>query len=204
MVVRRGLPSRLAADPAGLAGGLRETFETIAGLERAVVFLDEVEEIASHRQGEPPSPTQGVTNELLKLIPTFREQPDRLLICATNFIRSIDSAFLRHGRFDYVIPIGLPDAEARRAIWARYIPPAAIVDLDLLVERTEGFSPADIEYAARKASQAALEAAVYAGGDSDSGPTVEDYAAAIASTRATVSPQVAAEFLEDIVALGRV
>ncbi|QHC54261.1 acetyltransferase (GNAT) family protein [Rathayibacter tanaceti] len=197
-------PSRLAADPAGLAGGLRETFETIAGLERAVVFLDEVEEIASHRQGEPPSPTQGVTNELLKLIPTFREQPDRLLICATNFIRSIDSAFLRHGRFDYVIPIGLPDAEARRAIWARYIPPAAIVDLDLLVERTEGFSPADIEYAARKASQAALEAAVYAGGDSDSGPTVEDYAAAIASTRATVSPQVAAEFLEDIVALGRV
>ncbi|KQQ09572.1 ATP-binding protein [Rathayibacter sp. Leaf296] len=196
-------PSRLAADPAGLAGGLRQTFEAIAGLERAVVFLDEVEEIASHRQGEPPSPTQGVTNELLKLIPSFREQPDRLLICATNFIRAIDSAFLRHGRFDYVIPIGLPDAEARRAIWARYIPAAAVVDVDVLVERTEGFSPADIEYAARKASQTALESAVYSGAD-DSGPSTDDYAAAIASTRATVSPQVAAEFLEDIVTLGRV
>jgi len=144
-----------------------------------------------------------VTNELLKLIPSFREQPDRLLICATNFIRAIDSAFLRHGRFDYVIPIGLPDAEARRAIWARYIPAAAVVDVEVLVERTEGFSPADIEYAARKASQTALESAVYSGAD-DSGPSTDHYAAAIASTRATVSPQVAAEFLEDIVTLGRV
>ena len=80
-------PSRLASDPGGLAGALRETFMRIAELEHAVVFIDEVEEIASHRQGEPPSPTQGVTNELLKIIPAFREQPGRLLICATNFIR---------------------------------------------------------------------------------------------------------------------
>ena len=108
-------PSRLASHPGGLAGALRETFTTISELEHAVVFIDEVEEIASHRQGEPPSPTQGVTNELLKIIPAFREQPGRLLICATNFIRSLDAAFLRHGRFDYVIPIGLPGrAGARR------------------------------------------------------------------------------------------
>ena len=106
-------PSRLAADPAGLAGALRETFQRIDELEHAVVLIDEVEEIASHRRGDPPSPLQGVTNELLKIIPAFRERPDRLLVCATNFIRSLDSAFLRHGRFDYVIPIGLPDADAQ-------------------------------------------------------------------------------------------
>ena len=97
-------PSRLAADPQGLAGALRETFLEIAELEHAVVFIDEVEEIAAQRSGEPPSPLQGVTNELLKIIPAFREQPGRLLVCATNFIRALDSAFLRHGRFDYVIP----------------------------------------------------------------------------------------------------
>lgn len=34
---------------------------------------------------------------------------------ATNFIRALDTAFLRHGRFDYVIPIGLPDPAAREA-----------------------------------------------------------------------------------------
>jgi transitional endoplasmic reticulum ATPase len=139
-------PSRLASHPGGLAGALRETFTKISELEHAVVFIDEVEEIASHRQGEPPSPTQGVTNELLKIIPAFREQPGRLLICATNFIRALDAAFLRHGRFDYVIPIGLPDEEARHAIWQRYIPAAAVdIDLKMLVEMTEGFSPADIE-----------------------------------------------------------
>ena len=146
-------PSRLAADPRGLAGALRETFLKIAELEHAVVFIDEVEEIAAQRTGEPPSPLQGVTNELLKIIPAFRDQPDRLLVCATNFIRVLDSAFLRHGRFDYVIPIGLPDDAARRSIWERYIPGqmAERIDFDALVERSSGFSPADIEYAARKA-----------------------------------------------------
>src|SRR6185437_1419491 len=155
-------PSRLAGEPGGLAGALRQTFLEIAELEHAVVFIDEVEEIASQRSGEPPSPMQGVTNELLKIIPAFRDQPGRLLVCATNFIRSLDSAFLRHGRFDYVIPIGLPDDEARTAMWHRFIPASAVggVDVAGLVAASRGFSPADIEFAARSASQRALEAAM--------------------------------------------
>ncbi|GAA4053221.1 hypothetical protein GCM10023063_47010 [Arthrobacter methylotrophus] len=213
-------PSRLASDPKGLAGALRETFLEIAELEHAVVFIDEVEEIASQRSGEPPSPLQGVTNELLKIIPAFREQPGRLLVCATNFIRALDTAFLRHGRFDYVIPIGLPDVHAREAMWQRFIPASVVdsVDVALLVSRTEGFSPADIEYAARSASQRALEKAVYTGGapgaSADSGaapasnarkgPVTQDYLDAIADTRTTVSDAVYEEFLEDIDVLGRV
>ncbi|MHA7208330.1 ATP-binding protein [Arthrobacter sp. MDT1-65] len=211
-------PSRLAADPQGLAGALRETFLEIAGLEHAVVFIDEVEEIASHRSGEPPSPLQGVTNELLKIIPAFREQPGRLLVCATNFIRSLDTAFLRHGRFDYVIPIGLPDTQAREAIWRRFIPGSVVdaVDVGLLVDRTSGFSPADIEYAARSASQRALEKAVYeTGGPAPggklsvretvrNGPSTEDYLEAIGETRTTVSDEVLEDFLEDIGTLGRI
>ena len=128
-----------------------------------MVFIDEVEEIASQRSGEPPSPMQGVTNELLKIIPAFREQPGRLLVCATNFIRSLDSAFLRHGRFDYVIPIGLPDAQARTAMWHRFIPGHVVehIDVPALVRASAGFSPADIEFAARSASQRALEKAVF-------------------------------------------
>lgn len=200
-------PSRLAADPKGLAGALRETFLKISELEHAVVFIDEVEEIAAQRGGEPPSALQGVTNELLKIIPAFREQPGRLLVCATNFIRALDSAFLRHGRFDYVVPIGLPDVAARLAIWERYIPEtvAGLVDLSALVAASDGFSPADVEYAARRASQEALERALFTGQDATApaGPTTEDYLSAIGSTRTTVSPQVAAEFLEDIERLAR-
>ena len=200
-------PSRLAADPQGLAGALRETFLKISELEHAVVFIDEVEEIAAQRQGEPPSAMQGVTNELLKIIPAFREQPGRLLVCATNFIRALDSAFLRHGRFDYVVPIGLPDVAARQAIWERYIPDAVSgeVDLAVLVDKSDGFSPADVEYAAHRASQHALEKALYKAGDGPviNGPSTDDYVAAISETRRTVSDEVAAEFLEDIERLAR-
>ncbi|AMM19396.1 AAA family ATPase [Frondihabitans sp. PAMC 28766] len=200
-------PSRLATNPAGLAGALRETFLRIADLEHAVVFIDEVEEIAVQRGGEPPSAMQGVTNELLKIIPSFRDQPNRLLVCATNFIRSLDSAFLRHGRFDYVIPIGLPDDAARVSIWSKYIPEHVLVEIDLaaLVHATDGFSPADIEYAAQKASQSALEIAL-TGSDSlagATGPRTSDYLGAISRTRATVSADVARAFLEDIDTLAR-
>jgi ribosomal protein S18 acetylase RimI-like enzyme len=199
-------PARLAGDSKGLAGALRDTFTRISDLDNVVVFIDEVEEIAAQRRGEPPAPLQGVTNELLKLIPMFRERPGRLLIVATNFIRALDDAFLRHGRFDYVIPIGLPDEQARESIWRRYVPPQAIeaVDIKELVKRTDGFSPADIEFAARKASQRALETAVYEKSPKVAdGPVTEDYLWAIGDTRMTVSSEMVGQFLEDIDALAR-
>ncbi|MET4004439.1 transitional endoplasmic reticulum ATPase [Arthrobacter sp. UYCu511] len=200
-------PSRLAGEPGGLAGALRQTFLEIAELEHVVVFIDEVEEIASRRSGEPPSPMQGVTNELLKIIPAFRDQPGRLLVCATNFIRSLDSAFLRHGRFDYVIPIGLPDEAARSAMWNRFIPAHVVADIDVqaLVGASAGFSPADIEFAARSASQRALEKAMADGAPLTGrrGPVTENYLETIGETTATVSDAVSESFLDDIAALAR-
>jgi len=200
-------PSRLSDTPGGLAAALRSTFEVIGHLEHAVVFIDEVEEIASRRGGIPPSPTQGVTNELLKLVADFREHQGRLLICATNFVRALDAAFLRHGRFDYVIPIGLPDAEARAAIWRRYIPAGVLAQIDsaALVAASEGFTPADIEYAARKASQEALARALRSGDDPSAGEelTTADYLEALAGTRATVSAETVEDFLEDITTIAR-
>ncbi|MCD4851107.1 GNAT family N-acetyltransferase [Arthrobacter sp. AK01] len=201
-------PSRLASHPHGLAGALRQVFLDIGELEHGVVFIDEVEEIASTRTGEVTSPLQGVTNELLKIIPAFREQEGRLLICATNFIRSLDNAFLRHGRFDYVIPIGPPDLMARMAIWNRYIPPAFSqnVDLEVLAKASDRFSPADIEFAARKASQKALEFAVQSRqpATTETALTTAAYLQAIEGTRATVTEAVVKEFLEDIDRIARV
>jgi SpoVK/Ycf46/Vps4 family AAA+-type ATPase/L-amino acid N-acyltransferase YncA len=198
-------PSRLAADPRGQAGALRETFRTIGALERVVVFIDEVEEIAGRRGGATPAPLQGVTNELLKLVPDFRERPGRLLVCATNFIRSLDSAFLRHGRFDYLLPIGLPDARARQSIWQRYLPPAVREHIALaeVVARSDGFSPADIEFAARRASQSAMEEALEGAPGAGEGPSTRHYLEAVAATRKTVSAETAAEFVEDIERLAR-
>ncbi|PRB43019.1 AAA family ATPase [Arthrobacter sp. MYb23] len=200
-------PSRLAADPQGLAAALRQTFLDISGLDHVVVFIDEVEEIASARNGERASVLQGVTNELLKIIPAFREQPGGILICATNFIRSLDLAFLRHGRFDYVIPIGAPDAAARAAIWRRYIPGTATeVDIDLLAAASERFSPADIEFAARKTSQNAFEQAVLPCRQEqpEAELSTDAYLTAITETRATVTEATVKEFLEDIERIARI
>jgi GNAT superfamily N-acetyltransferase len=201
-------PSRLAATGDGLAHALRGTFNDIDELEHAVVFIDEVEEIAGQRGGRPPSPLQGVTNELLKIIPAFRERDRRLLVCATNFIRALDPAFLRHGRFDYVIPIGAPDATARASIWRRYIPAGVFsrIDLDALVEASDLFTPADIEFAARKGSQRAMEIAVYGAREEQpqvDGPRTADYMAALSETRPTLTKAIVDEFTEDIATIAR-
>lgn len=191
-------PSRLAADaPGGLAASLRDAFADLAELESVLLFIDEVEEIAGVRSGVALDPSHGVTNELLKLIPGFREHDDRLLICATNSARSLDHAFLRPGRFDYVIPVRPPDPPAREAIWSRYLGPNAdSVDVARLVESSEMFTPADIEFAARKGSQAAFEREVT--DRRGELPNTDDYLAAIAETRPTLTDRIMAEFHEDI------
>ena len=157
-------PSRLAVDGDGLAAALQATFADLAELHEVLLFIDEVEEIAGIRSGNATDPSHGVTNELLKCIPGFRERGDRLLICATNSVRSLDPAFLRPGRFDYILPIGPPNPTARAAIWRRYLGVAGEhVDVADLVGASELFTPADIEFAARKGAQTAFEREVLHG-----------------------------------------
>jgi ATP-dependent 26S proteasome regulatory subunit len=186
-------PSRLAATgTGGLAASLREAFADLAELDELVLFIDEVEEIATARAGASTAEL-GVTNELLKLIPAFRQHDSRLLVCATNAVHSLDSAFLRPGRFDYVIPVGPPDQPARHAIWKRYLGATnGSVDVDRLVAATELFTPADIEFAARKGSQAAFEREIR---DELGRPAVtEDYLTAISQIRPTLTAGMLDEF----------
>ncbi len=192
-------PSRLAGEsPAGLAAALREAFSQVSELDTVVLFIDEVEEIASLRGHAASSTTQGVTNEMLKLIPAFRERDGRLLVCATNSVRALDAAFLRHGRFDYVIPVGPPDAEARGAIWDRYLTdvPHDGLDFAAIVSRSEMLTPADIEFAARRAAQVVFERSV--AGEPDAVATTEVVLECIATTRPTLTPRMIEEFEGDI------
>ena len=198
-------PSRLAADSAGgLAAALREAFALIAELDKVVVFIDEVEEIAGRRQPSAAATAQGVTNEMLKLIPPFREQDERLLICATNSVRDLDTAFLRHGRFDYVIPVGPPDDEARQAIWNRYLAamPHADIDMASVVERSRLFTPADIEFAARRTAQLVFERVMFE--QADELTTTADVLAGIAQTRRTLTEEMVEQFEQDIEDYARV
>ncbi|WP_067184408.1 ATP-binding protein [Microtetraspora niveoalba] len=198
-------PYQLAGDPLGVAGGLRQLFSQVEHLEQVVLFFDEAEEIASQRR-DPASNAHRITNELLKLIPVFRRRGRRLLICATNAVGSLDPAFLRPGRFDYLIPVGPPDAVARRAMWARYIGPDRLpqVDLNVLVEASARFTPADIDYAARTAAQAAFERHLAPGHDPGPARLTDDYLDAIGSTRGTLTDEDVAAFERDLRIAARV
>jgi transitional endoplasmic reticulum ATPase len=198
-------PSRLAGEsPAGLATALREAFSLVAELDKVVLFIDEVEEIAGTRQPRSASAAQGVTNEMLKLIPPFREQDARLLICATNSVRALDGAFLRHGRFDYVIPVGPPDPAAREAIWDRYLTaiPHGELDMAAIVEESRLFTPADIEFAARRTAQLAFERVLFEHGEEE--VTTGDILHATGQTRRTLTPEIVADFEQDIQDYARV
>jgi SpoVK/Ycf46/Vps4 family AAA+-type ATPase len=78
-------------------------------------------------------------------------------MAATNDVQHLDPAVIRPGRFDRHIRIDLPDADARRAIFRVELddrPAAGAIDLDELVRRTEGMTPASIS---KVVDSAALE-----------------------------------------------
>jgi SpoVK/Ycf46/Vps4 family AAA+-type ATPase len=177
---------------------LRKLFERLTYLDNVVVFIDEVEDIASARQTR--SETHVIANELFKVIPNFRDGGSRLLVCATNSVRDLDHAFTRPGRFDYLVPVGPPDASARRGIWARYVSMISTtdddeIDLDELSACSQYFSAADIEFAAQKAAQAAFERSLL--GD-DTQTTTDDFVQAARQVRPSISNAMARDFDEDI------
>jgi transitional endoplasmic reticulum ATPase len=176
---------------------LARAFERLLELSSAVVFVDEVEDLASIRHPERRvSPS--VTNEFLRQIPRFRAAPHHLLVCATNWVGTLDPAFLRPGRFDYVLPVGPADAGARAAIWGRYATEITDrdVDVDALVEASRYFTPADIEFAARKAAQSAFEREVFEGSGARAG--TDDFLDAIRQTKPTLTPEVIEVFEADV------
>ena len=83
-----------------------------------------------------------------------------LIIGATNRLDIVDPAILRPGRFDRIIEVPLPDAKGRSNIFKIHTkkkPLAKDVDLEKIVERTDGFSGADIAAIANRAGIAALK-----------------------------------------------
>jgi SpoVK/Ycf46/Vps4 family AAA+-type ATPase len=105
---------------------------------------------------------------------------------------------LRHGRFDYLIPVGPPDEQARQAIWDRYLAamPHAELDMEAIVGQSRLFTPADIEFAARRTAQLVFERVMFEHGEENT--TTADVLRGIAETRPTLTQEIVAEFEQDI------
>ena len=197
------LPSKLSSGEGTLANELREAFIELGRLDHVVIFIDEFDEIAPARESRPAS--AGVVNELLKSIPDLRRRPGKLLICATNFVETIDPAVLRPGRFDLLIGIGPPDLTALTALWDQALATMNLekgVDSQALAKSCAGFTPGDVDLAAQRAATEAFARARSQG--SAAAVTKTDLTGAISRTRASITPEMLTSFNAEVQTFERV
>ncbi|WP_247728876.1 CDC48 family AAA ATPase [Halovivax limisalsi] len=138
---------------------LREVFETAEENAPAIVFIDEIDSIASKREETSGDVERRVVAQLLSLMDGLEERGRVTVIAATNRVDSIDPALRRGGRFDREIEIGVPDKEGRKEILqvhTRGMPLTESIDLDQYAENTHGFVGADLATLTREAAMNAL------------------------------------------------
>jgi SpoVK/Ycf46/Vps4 family AAA+-type ATPase len=180
-----------------LGANLKHLMEKVRDLDEAVVFIDEFEEIAANRENASLI-EKSITNEFLKQVPLLKKQEKRiLLICATNHIRQLDSALLRPGRFDCIIPVGGLDEDSRRSILEHYLSQTNCgeVDLDRIIDMTLAFTPADIEYLFQMVRQVAFERELIQ--REDYRVTTETLLEMIESTTPTLTDEIIEQFDKD-------
>ena len=131
----------------GSARNIEKAFDTALQHLPCLLFFDEFDSVAQRRDNTPDQESRRTVNQLLTSLEAHRDERRLLVLAATNSIAHLDPAAIRPGRFDRHIRIDLPDAEARRAIFETELddrPTAEDVELEQLVSRTEGMTPAAI------------------------------------------------------------
>jgi transitional endoplasmic reticulum ATPase len=140
---------------------LRSIFEKAGENAPAIVFLDEIDAIASKREeirGDQQVERR-VVAQLLALMDGLKSRGQVIVIGATNIPNVLDPALRRPGRFDRELSISIPDKNGRLGILnihTRGMPLATDVNLGRLAEITHGFVGADLEAVCREAAMAAL------------------------------------------------
>ena len=159
-----------------------------------VIFIDELDSLVPARGGGlgEPQVTERVVNTILAEMDGLEELQSVVVIGATNRPTLIDPALLRPGRFDELIYVPVPDQAGRKRILSIHtgkMPLADDVDLDVLAERTERFTGADLEDLVRRAGLVALRQSL-----SVDRVTQAHFEAALEDTRASVTPEMEREY----------
>lgn len=147
-----------AVTPADVFGGyvgdaernIRKIFDTARKNDLSVMFVDELETLFPKRTSDVHETTRKVIAMLLQELDGIDSSKNPLLLIgATNVPWLVDEAFLRPGRFDTRIFVGLPDFEARRAIVEGLVNKGNVRFEDGLSSHiaslTEGYSGADVK-----------------------------------------------------------
>ncbi|MFB9825067.1 AAA family ATPase [Halobaculum roseum] len=141
---------------------VREVFERARQAAPSIIFFDEIDAIATDRDGMGDSSGVGerVVSQLLTELDRASSNPNLAVIAATNRREALDDALVRPGRLESHVEVPLPDVEGRRKILAVHTertPLAEDVDLESVADHTEGYSGAELTAVVREATMRAVE-----------------------------------------------
>ncbi len=134
---------------------LRSIFKEAEEKAPAIIFIDEIDAIAPKREDTHGDTEKRIVAQLLTLMDGLSNKSNVVVIATTNRPNSIDPALRRPGRFDREIEFGIPDKEGREEILkihTRNMKLDEDVNLNKLVELTNGFSGADLQALCKEAA----------------------------------------------------
>ncbi len=132
------------------ASRVRDLFLTAKRAAPAIIFVDEIDAVGRVRGtgvGGGNDEREQTLNQILVEMDGFEPNEKVIVMAATNRPDVLDPALLRPGRFDRRVVIELPDRQDRLEILkihSRKKPFAEDVNLEVVAERTPGFSGADL------------------------------------------------------------
>jgi cell division protease FtsH len=132
------------------ASRVRDLFKLAKSSAPAIIFVDEIDAVGRVRGtgvGGGNDEREQTLNQILVEMDGFEPNEKVIVMAATNRPDVLDPALLRPGRFDRRVTIDLPDRGDRLEILkihAREKPFAEDVNLDVVAERTPGFSGAEL------------------------------------------------------------
>ncbi len=132
------------------ASRVRDLFQMAKKTAPAIIFVDEIDAVGRVRGtgvGGGNDEREQTLNQILVEMDGFEPNAKVIVMAATNRPDVLDPALLRPGRFDRRVTIDLPDRIDRKAILevhARKKPLQEDVNLDIIAQRTPGFSGADL------------------------------------------------------------
>ncbi|MAH33567.1 ATPase [archaeon] len=138
---------------------IRKKFEEAQKNAPSIIFIDEIDAIASKREETKGEVERRVVAQLLALMDGLKSRGKVVVIAATNVPNILDPALRRPGRFDREIEIGVPRIDGRLnilKIHTRNMPLAKNVNLKELSSITHGFVGADLSSLAKEAAMIVL------------------------------------------------
>jgi cell division protease FtsH len=130
------------------ASRVRELFKKARETAPSVIFIDELEALAKSTSIDNHSEKEQTLKQFLVELDGFSSTSGILVIGATNNLESLDQTFIRSGRFDRHIAVGLPDVSDRLEILKIHAMNKKLspdVSLENIAKSTTGFSGADLE-----------------------------------------------------------